>query len=216
MFRSCRGCQDGWREGKSVQEADLLDWDLSGCLTGCKPLCLSRAVHVQAVAETMMARDGKSPQLRLLVPTPLCGSIIGKGGATIPQLCRGLPGSHHCLSTGTRSSPATSISLESQHTVRSVLVPSLIACSDSPTDGRILVQWHKQRLWVVQEQQPLGLPDRVVKITGDARSAATGGGAPADEARGEPQLHPIHHLQMCPMVLHSHRYDPTPLLILVA
>ena len=30
-----------------------------------------------------MARDGKSPQLRLLVPTPLCGSIIGKGGATI-------------------------------------------------------------------------------------------------------------------------------------
>ena len=40
-------------------------------------------MHVQAVAETMMARDGKSPQLRLLVPTPLCGSIIGKGGATI-------------------------------------------------------------------------------------------------------------------------------------
>ena len=40
-------------------------------------------VHAQAVAETMMARDGKSPQLRLLVPTPLCGSIIGKGGATI-------------------------------------------------------------------------------------------------------------------------------------
>ena len=38
---------------------------------------------MQAVAETMMARDGKSPQLRLLVPTPLCGSIIGKGGATI-------------------------------------------------------------------------------------------------------------------------------------
>ena len=49
-----------------------------------------------------MARDGKSPQLRLLVPTPLCGSIIGKGGATIrsfaedsqaaitvsPQACR--------------------------------------------------------------------------------------------------------------------------------
>ena len=40
-------------------------------------------MRAQAVAETMMARDGKSPQLRLLVPTPLCGSIIGKGGATI-------------------------------------------------------------------------------------------------------------------------------------
>lgn len=31
----------------------------------------------------MLARDGKSTQLRLLVPTPLCGTIIGKGGATI-------------------------------------------------------------------------------------------------------------------------------------
>ena len=44
---------------------------------------LRKKCHAQAVAETMMARDGKSPQLRLLVPTPLCGSIIGKGGATI-------------------------------------------------------------------------------------------------------------------------------------
>ncbi|CAL5229590.1 g12948 [Coccomyxa viridis] len=69
----------------------------------------------QAVAETMMARDGKSPQLRLLVPTPLCGSIIGKGGATI----------------------------------RSFAEDSQAAITVSP-----------------QEKQPLGLPDRVVKITG--------------------------------------------------
>ena len=50
-----------------------------------RPLALAHDhMHaMQAVAETMMARDGKSPQLRLLVPTPLCGSIIGKGGATI-------------------------------------------------------------------------------------------------------------------------------------
>jgi RNA-binding protein Nova len=31
----------------------------------------------------MMARDGKSTQLRLLVPAALCGAVIGKGGATI-------------------------------------------------------------------------------------------------------------------------------------
>ena len=30
-----------------------------------------------------MARDGKSTQLRLLVPAALCGAVIGKGGATI-------------------------------------------------------------------------------------------------------------------------------------
>ena len=31
----------------------------------------------------MLARDGKSIQLRLLVPAALCGTIIGKGGQTI-------------------------------------------------------------------------------------------------------------------------------------
>ena len=30
-----------------------------------------------------MCRDGVSQELRLLVPAALCGSIIGKGGATI-------------------------------------------------------------------------------------------------------------------------------------
>jgi RNA-binding protein Nova len=30
-------------------------------------------------------RDGQSQELRLLVPAALCGSIIGKGGATIRQ-----------------------------------------------------------------------------------------------------------------------------------
>jgi RNA-binding protein Nova len=35
------------------------------------------------IADSVMTRDGKSTQLRLLVPAPLCGTIIGKGGATI-------------------------------------------------------------------------------------------------------------------------------------
>lgn len=30
-------------------------------------------------------RDGQSQELKLLVPAALCGSIIGKGGATIRQ-----------------------------------------------------------------------------------------------------------------------------------
>lgn len=38
---------------------------------------------VQAVLETMMARDGKNMQLRMLVPSALCGTIIGKSGAII-------------------------------------------------------------------------------------------------------------------------------------
>jgi hypothetical protein len=63
----------------------------------------------------MMARDGKSTQLRLLVPTPLCGAIIGKGGATI----------------------------------RSFAEDSRAAITVSP-----------------QDKQPLGIPDRVVRITG--------------------------------------------------
>ncbi len=70
---------------------------------------------IQAVAESMMARDGKSTQLRLLVPTPLCGAIIGKGGATI----------------------------------RSFAEDSRAAITVSP-----------------QDKQPLGIPDRVVRITG--------------------------------------------------
>ena len=64
-----------------------------------------------------MARDGKSTQLRLLVPTPLCGAIIGKGGATI----------------------------------RSFAEDSAAAITVSP-----------------QDKQPLGLPDRIVRITGAA------------------------------------------------
>ena len=69
----------------------------------------------QAVAESMLARDGKSTMLRLLVPTPLCGAIIGKGGATI----------------------------------RSFAEDSSAAITVSP-----------------QDKQPLGIPDRVVRITG--------------------------------------------------
>ncbi|EIE21573.1 hypothetical protein COCSUDRAFT_17393 [Coccomyxa subellipsoidea C-169] len=65
--------------------------------------------------QSMMARDGKSTQLRLLVPTPLCGAIIGKGGATI----------------------------------RSFAEDSRAAITVSP-----------------QDKQPLGIPDRVVRITG--------------------------------------------------
>ena len=70
-----------------------------------------------------MARDGKSTQLRLLVPTPLCGAIIGKGGATI----------------------------------RSFAEDSAAAITVSP-----------------QDKQPLGLPDRVVRITGDRPFAMLG------------------------------------------
>ncbi|CAL8469457.1 g8998 [Coccomyxa elongata] len=78
-------------------------------------LILSKIQGEQAVAESMMARDGKSTQLRLLVPTPLCGAIIGKGGATI----------------------------------RSFAEDSRAAITVSP-----------------QDKQPLGIPDRVVRITG--------------------------------------------------
>ncbi|KAK9822677.1 hypothetical protein WJX81_007706 [Elliptochloris bilobata] len=46
-------------------------------------LVLTKIQGEQAVAESMMARDGKSTQLRLLVPAALCGAVIGKGGATI-------------------------------------------------------------------------------------------------------------------------------------
>lgn len=35
--------------------------------------------------ERAACRDGASQELRLLVPASLCGSIIGKGGATIRQ-----------------------------------------------------------------------------------------------------------------------------------
>ena len=61
----------------------------SGCRTWarlhpCSVGCLTAALlWRQAVAESMMSRDGKSTQLRLLVPAALCGAVIGKGGATI-------------------------------------------------------------------------------------------------------------------------------------
>ena len=79
--------------------------------------CIDNLGHrcTQAVAESMLARDGKSTQLRLLVPTPLCGAIIGKGGATI----------------------------------RSFAEDSRAAITVSP-----------------QDKQPLGIPDRVLRITG--------------------------------------------------
>ena len=57
---------------------------------------------MQAVAETMMARDGKSPQLRLLVPTPL-RVHHRQGRRHHPQLRRGLPGRHHRLAAGMSS-----------------------------------------------------------------------------------------------------------------
>ncbi|KAK9811410.1 hypothetical protein WJX72_003480 [[Myrmecia] bisecta] len=46
-------------------------------------LVLQKIKGEESVAESMMARDGKSTQLRLLVPAALCGTIIGKGGAVI-------------------------------------------------------------------------------------------------------------------------------------
>ena len=41
---------------------------------------------VQSVRQTMLARDGDSLTLRMLVPVPLCGCIIGKGGAVIRSI----------------------------------------------------------------------------------------------------------------------------------
>ena len=54
-----------------------------------------------------MARDGKSPQLRLLVPTPLCGSIIGKGGATIRSFAEAprQPPSQAAITVSPQASP---------------------------------------------------------------------------------------------------------------
>ena len=34
----------------------------------------------------MLARDGDSLTLRMLVPVPLCGCIIGKGGAVVRSI----------------------------------------------------------------------------------------------------------------------------------
>mmetsp|Transcript_11388 Transcript_11388/g.34238 ORF Transcript_11388/g.34238 Transcript_11388/m.34238 type:complete len:380 (+) Transcript_11388:2-1141(+) len=48
-------------------------------------LVLAKMSSEKAVQETMLSRDGASQELRLLVPASLCGSIIGKGGATIRQ-----------------------------------------------------------------------------------------------------------------------------------
>jgi RNA-binding protein Nova len=48
-------------------------------------LVLAKMSSEKAVQDTMMSRDGTQQELRLLVPAALCGSIIGKGGATIRQ-----------------------------------------------------------------------------------------------------------------------------------
>lgn len=48
-------------------------------------LVLAKMSGEKIVQETMLSRDGNSQELRLLVPAALCGSIIGKGGATIRQ-----------------------------------------------------------------------------------------------------------------------------------
>jgi RNA-binding protein Nova len=44
---------------------------------------LAKLKGEKAVADSLLARDGVSTQLRMLVPAALCGTIIGKGGATI-------------------------------------------------------------------------------------------------------------------------------------
>lgn len=46
-------------------------------------LIVGKVKSEDAVAESLLSRDGKQTQLRLLVPAALCGTLIGKGGATI-------------------------------------------------------------------------------------------------------------------------------------
>lgn len=79
-------------------------------------LIVGKVKSEEAVADSLLSRDGKSTQLRLLVPAALCGTLIGKAGATIK--------SFH----------------EDSHAIIMV----------SP-----------------QDRQPAGVPDRVVKITGE-------------------------------------------------
>lgn len=46
-------------------------------------LIVGKVKSEEAVADSLLSRDGKSTQLRLLVPAALCGTLIGKAGATI-------------------------------------------------------------------------------------------------------------------------------------
>ncbi|KAK9806702.1 hypothetical protein WJX73_010290 [Symbiochloris irregularis] len=80
-------------------------------------LVLTKVQSEQTVRESMLARDGRSIQLRLLVPANLCGTIIGKGGTTIRRIA--------------------------EDSKANITVSS-------------------------QEKQPPGVPDRVVRTTGDA------------------------------------------------
>lgn len=79
-------------------------------------LIVGKVKSEEAVADSLLSRDGRSTQLRLLVPAALCGTLIGKAGATIK--------SFH----------------EDSHAIIMV----------SP-----------------QDRQPAGVPDRIVKITGE-------------------------------------------------
>ena len=79
-------------------------------------LIVGKVKSEDAVADSLLSRDRKSTQLRLLVPAALCGTLIGKAGATIK--------SFH----------------EDSHATIMV----------SP-----------------QDRQPAGVPDRIVKITGN-------------------------------------------------
>ena len=46
-------------------------------------LIVGKVKSEEAVADSLLSRDGRSTQLRLLVPAALCGTLIGKAGATI-------------------------------------------------------------------------------------------------------------------------------------
>ena len=46
-------------------------------------LIVGKVKSEDAVADSLLSRDRKSTQLRLLVPAALCGTLIGKAGATI-------------------------------------------------------------------------------------------------------------------------------------
>lgn len=46
-------------------------------------LIIGKVKSEDAVADSLLSRDKKQTQLRLLVPAALCGTLIGKAGATI-------------------------------------------------------------------------------------------------------------------------------------
>ena len=107
---------------------------------------------MQTVKESMLARDGRSIQLRLLVPAALCGTIIGKGGQTIRSIA---------------DDSKANITVSSQvgylyHFTTSFMWPlphQIAAFPLCPCDGFLREQ----------EKQPPGVPDRVVRTTGDAQ-----------------------------------------------